>query len=76
VQASAPISRVTLVRAGSVTHTVDFDQRFMDLSFTPSGNAATVNAPASPNLAPPGFYMLFVFDAVGVPSVAAMLRIG
>ncbi len=75
VQASAPISRVTLVRAGSVTHTVDFDQRFMDLSFTPSGNAATVSAPASPNLAPPGFYMLFVFDAAGVPSVAAMVRI-
>jgi Domain of unknown function (DUF1929) len=76
VQSSSPISRVTLVRAGSVTHTVDFDQRFMDLSFTPHANAATVTAPASPNLAPPGFYMLFVFDAAGVPSVAAMLRIG
>jgi len=76
VQASAPISRVTLVRAGSVTHTVDFDQRFMDLAFTASGNAATVTAPAGPNLAPPGFYLLFVFDAAGVPSVAAMLRIG
>jgi Domain of unknown function (DUF1929) len=76
VQASGPISRVTLVRAGSVTHTVDFDQRFMDLGFTPSGNTAVVSAPASANLAPPGFYMLFVFDAAGVPSVAAMLRIG
>jgi hypothetical protein len=77
VAATSPISRVTLVRAGSVTHTVDFDQRFIDLplSQTP-GFVRFATAPADANAAPPGFYMMFVFDWNGVPSVASMVRIG
>lgn len=77
VAATSPISRVTLVRAGSVTHTVDFDQRFVDLplSQTP-GFVRFATAPADANVAPPGFYMMFVFDWNGVPSVASMVRIG
>ncbi|RZI82397.1 MAG: DUF1929 domain-containing protein [Rubrivivax sp.] len=70
------IKRVTLVKTGSATHTVDFDQRFMELSFTASGTQLTVKAPASANIAPPGYYMLFVFNAAGVPSVAKILKLG
>ena len=34
-----------------------------------------VQLPATANEAPPGFYMLFVLDAAGVPSLARILRL-
>jgi hypothetical protein len=34
-----------------------------------------VQAPANANLAPPGYYMLFILDTSGVPSVAATLQL-
>ena len=70
------ISKVTLVKTGSVTHTVDFDQRFINLSFTASSKTLNVTMPANANTAPPGFYMLFVFNSAGVPSVAKIIRLG
>lgn len=70
------ISRVTLVKTGSATHTVDFDQRFLPLNFTASGKTLTVTAPSAAEVAPPGYYMLFVFDSAGVPSVARIVRLG
>ena len=62
--------RFTLLRVGSATHTVGFDQRFMELSFTASGSSYRVHMPDSRNVAPPGYYMLFMFNSSGVPSVA------
>jgi hypothetical protein len=70
------ISKVTLVKTGSVTHTVDFDQRFINLSFTASSKTLNVTMPANANVAPPGYYMLFVFNSAGVPSVAKIIRLG
>ena len=34
-----------------------------------------VVAPSNPNLAPPGYYMLFILNSDGVPSVAEIVRI-
>jgi hypothetical protein len=73
---SDSVSRVTLVKTGLATHTVDFDQRFMELSYTASGSEVSATLPASPNVAPPGFYMVFVFNKAGVPSVAKIFRLG
>lgn len=70
------VSRVTFIKTGSVTHTIDFDQRFMELGYTASGNTLTIQAPSSANAAPPGYYMLFVFNAAGVPSVAKIVKLG
>ncbi len=71
-------SRVTLVKTGAVTHGWNHDQRFMDLSFTrtatATGERLAVNAPSNLGDATPGYYMLFVFDGAGVPSVAHMMR--
>jgi hypothetical protein len=72
---TAGISKVTLVRTGSATHTLDFDQRYQALSFTGTGTSLTVNMPASAIDAPPGYYMLFVFDSTGVPSVAKIIKL-
>jgi PKD repeat protein len=74
---AAQISRVTLVRLGAVTHAFNMGQRFQSLSFSRSGSSTlTVSAPTSGNIAPPGYYMLFVLDADGTPSVAKMVRVG
>ncbi len=72
----AGVSRVTLVKTGSATHTVDFDQRFLPLTHTASGTQLSVTMPANANLAPPGYYMLFVFNSAGVPSVAKIIKLG
>lgn len=71
---AASITRVTLVKTTSVTHSHNMDQRFVELSFARSGSDIIANLPANPNDVPPGFYMVFVFDSAGVPSVARMVR--
>ncbi|WP_328473261.1 ThuA domain-containing protein [Actinoplanes sp. NBC_00393] len=75
ITASGTVSRVTLVRNGSVTHGFNNDQNFQDLAFSQSGGTVTVTAPANGTYAPPGSYMLFVWDAAGTPSVAKIVKI-
>jgi hypothetical protein len=80
---SSRIQRVTLVRLSSTTHGQNFNQRFNELSFTYQGRGAktrvvplTVTAPPNRNVAPPGHYLLFILDTLGVPSVAKIIRLG
>jgi YVTN family beta-propeller protein len=70
------VSRVTLVKTGSMSHSFNFEQRFLELPFRASGSRVTVQAPTRAAEAPPGYYLLFVFDAAGVPSVAKIVRLG
>ena len=72
--AAANIASVSLIKLPSVTHAFDQDQRFQFLNFTKGSGTLNVTAPASSNLAPPGYYMLFILDANGVPSVASIVR--
>ena len=70
------IARATWIRLSSVTHAFNQNQRLNNLTIAVSGaSSILVTAPASPNLAPPGHYMLFLIDANGVPSVARIIRI-
>ena len=73
--AAASISRVTLVKTGSVTHGWNMEQRFLELAFSSNGASLLVQAPASFNDAPPGNYLVFVIDSAGVPSVGRIVRI-
>ena len=73
---AASISSVALVGLGSVTHTLDMDQRYVPLGFTAGSGTLSVQAPADPNLAPPGTYMLFILNGSGVPSIAKFVQIG
>jgi hypothetical protein len=68
------IASVSLIRFGSTTHQINMAQRYLPLTFTADSNSLTITAPASSNLAPPGFYMLFIIDNLGVPSVAATVH--
>jgi len=45
------------------------------LSFSASGNTLTIEAPVDGNLAPPGYYMMFLVDSQGIPSLAAKVRV-
>ena len=71
---AAAVDEITLIRASTTTHGVNFDQRSVPLSFTVGDGSLTVDEPASNLDAPPGWYMLFVLDE-GVPSVAAWVRV-
>jgi chitodextrinase len=71
----ARIASVALLGLGSVTHAFNENQRFVPLTFLPSADGLTIQAPANANLAPPGSYMLFILDTNGVPSVAPMTKI-
>jgi hypothetical protein len=74
---AASISKGTLIRLSSVTHAFNQSQLIYPLTFTPAGQTSLgVVAPTSPNLAPPGPYMLFLVNAAGVPSVAKMVTVG
>jgi len=70
------ISGVTVIKAGAMTHQVDSDQRSIPLTFTTAGGTITAQSPANANVAPPGYYMLFIVNSNGVPSVAPWLHIG
>jgi hypothetical protein len=71
---AARIAKVSLIRFGAVTHTVNMGQRFIPLSFASGSGTLTVTAPASANIAAPGNYLLFIVDSNGVPSVASVLH--
>jgi hypothetical protein len=69
------IQKVGLIGLSSVTHDVDQGQRYLPLKFTVSGTTLTVTGPPSGGAAPPGYYMLFITDSSGVPSVAKMVQV-
>jgi len=80
----AAVQRVVLMRAASVTHSFDTDQRLIQLDVTAvTGSAVTVNSPYVAAAAPPGDYMLFALRPNArsgfkrwVPSVACWTRVG
>jgi hypothetical protein len=66
-----------IVRPMAVTHSADCSQRLVDLPILRSDLCHLhVQVPANPNLAPPGWYMLFLCDKAGVPSVAEWIHLG
>jgi len=73
---AANIERVTLIRQSSVTHQTNTDQRYVGLAVLEVGDGRLrLAAPPGGGVAPPGHYMLFVVDQMGVPSVAHWLRL-
>jgi len=71
----AGIAKVTFIRLSSVTHAADMGQRLVPLSFTPVSGGLSVFIPASPNIAPPGPYMLFLVNGNGVPAVGRIMKL-
>jgi hypothetical protein len=81
---AASISSVLLIRPAGVTHAFNMEQRLVQLNFTVSttlANTLDVTAPPGGDVAPPGYYMLFILNSTrsatsnGTPSVAKFVQI-
>jgi len=76
-----PISSAVLVRPGSSTHAFDMEQRLIGLCGASPQPACigsgqlNLTTPPNGNIAPPGYYMLFLLDSAGVPSVAQFIQL-
>jgi hypothetical protein len=71
---ASDIASVTLVDLATTTHSTFMSQIFQELSFTSAAGRLTVDAPASPDQVPPGYYMVFAVDSSGIPSVAEIIK--
>jgi hypothetical protein len=72
----AQIRWAHLMKGGATTHSFDCEQRLVDLPIvTRNTTTLEIAVPGNPNLAPPGWYMLFVVDTKGVPSVATWVHL-
>ena len=69
------ITKVTLIRFGSVTHAFNMGQRLVPTTFAPTPGGVSVTIPASRAVAPPGPYLLFLLNSAGVPSVGQVVRL-
>ncbi len=79
VKTPAPeaIAEAVLMRPGANTHAFDMEQRLVELEIVSAqGGKLSLKEPPNPNIAPPGYYMLFLLDSAGVPSEAKFLRLG
>jgi plastocyanin len=73
---AASIVEVVLLRAGTVTHGFNMSQRGLECVISSVGaGSIDVDMPANPNLAPPGWYLLFVLGAGRVPSQGKWVRV-
>lgn len=72
---TAGISRVTMIKTGSVTHSFNMEQRFVELTFQQHGSTISAQAPTRAVDAPPGYYLVFVIDNAGVPSEGKIVRV-
>jgi glycosyltransferase involved in cell wall biosynthesis len=73
----APAVRsVALIRCGSVTHSFNADQRFVGLTIeSRTATQLGVASPPDTRIAPPGYYLLFIVDTNGVPSIGRCVRV-
>ncbi|CAM5591118.1 radical copper oxidase GlxA [Streptomyces narbonensis] len=72
------IVKARLMRPSAVTHTTDVEQRSVELGLVrgQDGKSVTIDVPQDRTLVPPGWYMLFVTDADGIPSEAKWIQVG
>ncbi|KAG9498367.1 hypothetical protein J7337_009172 [Fusarium musae] len=68
--------KMSLVRMGSATHSVNSDQRRVPLTdFQVKGNQYTVKLPKDNGILLPGYYYLFVMSPQGTPSMSKTVQI-
>lgn len=73
------VDKVVLSHLPTTTHIVDADQRSVELDFRHDGNSLRVQAPPNGNVAPPGYYYLWILSDNGeglTPSKARIVQVG
>ena len=71
----AAATSAVLMAPGATTHADEMNARRVALAVTPTADGFTATVP-SPQVAPPGYYMLFTVTADGIPSVASWVHVG
>ena len=70
------IHKVSLIRASSTTHNNNMDQRCVILPILDKTNdSLRLSSPQDSSWAPPGYYMVFLIDKNGVPSIGKFIKI-
>ena len=72
---ASSITKVSLISLSTATHSFNMGQRINFLNFSQTGGGLRITMPPNPNVCPPGYYMLFILNSNGVPSVARMIQI-
>ncbi|MGK2939574.1 MAG: galactose oxidase-like domain-containing protein [Solirubrobacteraceae bacterium] len=72
---AASIRRAALIRLAANTHQYSFDQTYVPLDVSVSGDRVSMTVPGNGNTIPAGQYMLFLTDSAGVPSKAPIMRV-
>lgn len=72
---ASSITQVNLLSPASQTHTHDMSQRFIPVSFTKTSDGLQLQIPNDTSILPKGYYMMFIVNANGVPSVAKWVRV-
>jgi hypothetical protein len=73
---SGEIRDVALIRPSSLTHQINTEQRYVGLPVLDHAGAnLRALAPPTPAVAVPGWYLLFVVDTAGTPSVGHWIRL-
>src|SRR5205823_3445738 len=75
VSLDSSIAKAVLVKPMSTTHSTDVNQRSILLDFYPSVGGGAITLPTAHNIAPPGWYMLFLVDAMNRPSEATWVHL-
>lgn len=71
----AQIKTARLMRPSTVTHSTDVEQRSIALDITKTADGIGVTVPKARGLVPSGWYMLFVTNNDGTPSVAKWVQV-
>lgn len=72
---AASIAKVTLIGLTTTTHAFNMGQHYQSLPFTAGSGVLNATLPASSVTLPPGYYMCFVVNTTGIPSIAKMVQV-
>ncbi|MGH8719484.1 MAG: IPT/TIG domain-containing protein, partial [Burkholderiales bacterium] len=73
---AAAVAKVRMIRLSSTTHAFNMGQHPAEPGFSQATGGLNVTAPANGNAAPPGYYLLFILNGSGVPSVGKIVKLG
>jgi len=70
------VTMACFMAPSATTHSFNMQQRHIGLKMgDKTANSLTLEAPPNANIAPPGYYMLFLLNAEGVPSEAQFIQL-
>lgn len=76
VNTTGDIAYFSLIKMSSTTHAINTDVRqFRPVFSTIGANQYMINMHSNPNVATPGYWMLFAVDSNGVPSIADTIKV-